>query len=104
VPTLAILTMGKRDVSYDVDMPRPIACYRAGFHDAPTAAPGDWRITKLNDQHAYVELPPEADLEVGDLVGCGISHPCTTFDKWQLQLLVEVDDAYDVVGGLRTFF
>jgi D-serine dehydratase len=102
VPTLAILTMGKRDVSYDVDMPRPIAWYRAGFHNAPTAAPGDWRITKLNDQHAYVELPPEADLEVGDLVGCGISHPCTTFDKWQL--LVEVDDAYDVVGGLRTFF
>lgn len=100
--TLAILTMGKRDVSYDVDMPRPIAWYRAGLHDAPAAAPGAWRITKLNDQHAYVELLQEAELEVGDLVGCGISHPCTTFDKWQL--LLEVDDAYNVVGGLRTFF
>ena len=21
--------------------------------------------------------------QVGDLVGCGISHPCTTFDKWR---------------------
>jgi D-serine dehydratase len=94
--------MGKRDVSYDVDMPRPIAWYRAGVHERPLVAPAEWRITKLNDQHAYVELPAQADLRVGDLVGCGISHPCTTFDKWSL--LIEVDDAYDVVGGLRTFF
>jgi D-serine dehydratase len=101
-PDLAILTMGKRDVSYDVDMPRPIAWYRAGVHERPLVAPAEWRITKLNDQHAYVELPAQADLRVGDLVGCGISHPCTTFDKWSL--LIEVDDAYDVVGGLRTFF
>jgi D-serine deaminase-like pyridoxal phosphate-dependent protein len=101
-PDLAILTMGKRDVSYDVDMPRPIAWHRAGVNDRPLVAPAEWRITKLNDQHAYVELPARADLRVGDLVGCGISHPCTTFDKWSL--LIEVDDAYDVVGGLRTFF
>ena len=101
-PTLAILTMGKRDVSYDVDMPRPIAWYRANIHDEPKAAPPEWRITKLNDQHAYLEVPADADLLVGDLLGCGISHPCTTFDKWKL--LIEVDDAYNVVGGLRTFF
>jgi D-serine deaminase-like pyridoxal phosphate-dependent protein len=47
-------------------------------------------------------VPGDADLKVGDLVGCGISHPCTTFDKWQL--LLEVDDDYTVVDGLRTFF
>ena len=29
---------------------------------------------------------------MGDLVGCGISHPCTTFDKWPL--LLAVDDEY----------
>jgi len=101
-PTLAILTMGKRDVSYDVDMPRPIAWYRASIHDRPQAVSPEWRITKLNDQHAYLDLPADADLMVGDLLGCGISHPCTTFDKWQL--LIEVDDAYNVIGGLRTFF
>jgi D-serine dehydratase len=101
-PALAILTMGKRDVSYDVDMPRPVAWYRTAFGDAPRTASERWRITKLNDQHAYLELPPDADLDVGDLVGCGISHPCTTFDKWPL--LFEVEDTYDVVGGLRTFF
>jgi D-serine dehydratase len=101
-PSLAILAMGKRDVSYDVEMPRPIAWYRAGVHELPRVSPDDWRIVKLNDQHAYMEVPVEADVAVGDLVACGISHPCTTLDKWQL--LMEVDDAYNVVGGLRTFF
>ena len=101
-PGLAILTMGKRDVSYDVEMPRPLAWFRSGKHGAPAPVPASWRIAKLNDQHAYLDLAPGDDLEVGDLIGCGISHPCTTFDKWSL--LVEVDDAYDVVGGLRTFF
>ena len=46
--------------------------------------------------------PAEADLAVGDLLGFDISHPCTTFDKWSL--LLEVDDDYTVVGGLKTFF
>jgi D-serine dehydratase len=39
---------------------------------------------------------------VGDLVGCGISHPCTTFDKWRA--LFTVDDDYRVTGAIRTFF
>jgi D-serine deaminase-like pyridoxal phosphate-dependent protein len=29
-PTLAILTMGKRDVSYDVDLPIPLSYHRPG--------------------------------------------------------------------------
>ncbi|HZI82600.1 MAG TPA: amino acid deaminase [Casimicrobiaceae bacterium] len=99
---LAILTMGRRDVSYDADLPRPIKWFRRGLHDAPSPAPSAWRVEKLNDQHAYLHVPENADVKVGDLVGCGISHPCTTFDKWQL--LMEVDDDYTVVGGLRTFF
>ena len=101
-PTLAILTMGRRDASYDLDLPRAMLWYRAGKHPRPEATAPDWRITKLNDQHAYLEVPSKADLQVGDLVACGISHPCTTFDKWQL--LPEVDDDYNVVGGVRTFF
>jgi D-serine dehydratase len=98
---LAILTMGRRDVSFDIDMPRPVKRFRAGQR-APDPAPGAWQVVKLNDQHAYLRVPGDADLKVGDLVGCGISHPCTTFDKWQL--LLEVDDDYTVVEGLRTFF
>jgi D-serine dehydratase len=101
-PELAILTMGRRDVSYDIEMPRPLKWFREDAHTAPRAAPAPWRIDRLNDQHAYLRVPPDADVQVGDLVGCGISHPCTTFDKWQL--LMEVDDDYTVVEGLRTFF
>jgi len=101
-PGLAILTMGRRDVSYDADMPRPLAWFRPRGHELPLPAPRDWRIAKLNDQHAYLELPPGTDLRVGDLVGSGISHPCTTFDKWQLLWLV--DDRYEVKSAIRTFF
>jgi D-serine deaminase-like pyridoxal phosphate-dependent protein len=110
---LAILTMGRRDVSFDADLPRPLKWFHPGRHDpgagsasaAPTRvepAPAAWQVVKLNDQHGYLRVPDDAELRVGDLVGCGISHPCTTFDKWQL--LLEVDDDYTVVEGLRTFF
>jgi D-serine dehydratase len=104
-PGLAILSMGKRDASCDVDLPIPLFTHRPG-PGAPAAAPSGCAIVKMNDQHAYLRLPPghalcEA-LAVGDLVGCGISHPCTTFDKWPLVLAV--DDDYAVRYGLNTFF
>jgi D-serine dehydratase len=58
----------------------------------------------MNDQHAYLRLPEELaqQLQVGDIVGCGVSHPCTTFDKWSL--LLEVDEQYRVVGAVNTEF
>ena len=83
-------------------LPVPVAWARPGAPGASRPAPAAWRITTLHDQHARLELPPDTDLQVGDLVGCGISHPCTTFDKWQL--LFEVDDDYRVLGAVRTFF
>lgn len=100
-PTLAILSMGKRDASYDVDLPLALMTHRPG-DAAPTSLPPGSRIEKMNDQHAYLRLPEGSALAVGDLVGCGISHPCTTFDKWQLMLAV--DDAYNVQFALNTFF
>ncbi|AXA93120.1 amino acid deaminase [Massilia sp. YMA4] len=102
-PTLAILGMGKRDASHDLGLPRALLRHRIG-EASPVALDGDWRIEKMNDQHAYLRLPEsEVDkLRVGDLVGCGISHPCTTFDKWSLLLLVE--DDYRVTGAVNTFF
>jgi D-serine dehydratase len=47
-------------------------------------------------------VPPHSPLGVGDMVGLGVSHPCTTFDKWQVIFLV--DAAYRVTGAIRTFF
>ena len=103
-PGLAILTMGKRDASYDVEMPIPIKRGRPGEGASAQAAPPSWKISGMNDQHAYLRFPADdADQpRVGDLIGCGISHPCTTFDKWRV--LFTVDDGYRVTGAIRTFF
>ncbi|QJD99918.1 amino acid deaminase [Massilia forsythiae] len=103
-PDLAILGMGKRDASHDAGLPQPLLCHRPG-PGLPTALPAGCEIVKLNDQHAYLRLPEgpvRAALQVGDLVGCGISHPCTTFDRWPL--LLGVDDDYAVRGAFNTFF
>ena len=100
-PGLALLGFGKRDVSYDLELPVPRSVKTAG-PQPPRPIRAEASIFALNDQHAFMRFAPEVELKVGDLVGCGISHPCTTFDKWQL--LMEVDDDYAVVDGLRTFF
>jgi D-serine dehydratase len=36
------------------------------------------------------------------MIGFGISHPCTTFDKWQV--IPIINDEYDVVDAIRTYF
>ena len=97
----AIVLLGKRDVSYDIDLPAAHLWFREGHHDVPQPIDG-LVVDKLNDQHAYLTVPAGADLAVGDLLGFEISHPCTTFDKWSL--LLEVEDDYTVHGGLKTFF
>lgn len=99
-PDRAFATAGKRDLSYDFEMPTPFAWSRAG--GAPQSLRGGHAITALNDQHLYLQLPAESPLQVGDLLGVGISHPCTTFDKWRLIYLV--NDAYDVTDAVLTFF
>jgi D-serine dehydratase len=101
---LALLTMGKRDASFDLEMPIASKRYRPGTDTAPQPVPASWKIANMNDQHAYLRFPVDGDAapQVGDLVGCGISHPCTTFDKWRA--LFTVDDEYRVTGAIRTFF
>jgi D-serine dehydratase len=42
------------------------------------------------------------DLRFGDMIASGISHPCTAFDKWRF--IPIVDDEYNVVDGLITYF
>ena len=102
-PGLAILAVGRRDLSYDLEMPLPIFSVKAPGA-APVAVPEDWKITSLNDQHAYLHGtgPEHAALQVGDLVALGISHPCTTFDKWRWMPVV--DDNYTVRDALVTCF
>ena len=101
-PGKAICTVGRRDISSDLDMPVPLAWYRPGTNAAPQPIGPGHTVTGLNDQHAHLALPKESPLAVGDMISFGVSHPCTTFDKWQVLYLV--DDAYDVTGAVRTYF
>jgi D-serine dehydratase len=101
-PGLAVLTMGKRDVSHDLDLPIPKQWYRPGLHASPQDLGARCRVSGLYDQHTCLRAPADSPLRVGDLVSFGISHPCTTFDKWRL--LYVVDDDYTVTEAIRTFF
>ena len=102
---LALLSMGKRDVAYDLDLPLPV--WRSdGQGGPPQSVPGHWRIDALNDQHAYLRFDPAAPEnqwpQLGETVVSGISHPCTVFDKWRW--LPVVDDGYRVVDAVTTWF
>jgi D-serine dehydratase len=100
-PGLAILGLGKRDAAFDAGLPIPAKHFRPGS-EAPATAPADWQLTAMMDQHAFMKIAPNADLQVGDMLALDISHPCLTFDKWR-QLLV-VDDNYTVIDAVETFF
>ena len=99
---LAILTMGKRDVSHDIDLPLVRQWFRPGLHQSPQDLGPGFEAIGLYDQHTCLRVPADGPLRVGDLVSFGISHPCTTFDKWRL--LYVVDDDYTVTEAIRTFF
>ncbi len=99
---LAILTAGRRDCSYDAGLPVPIKKFRVGEDPGPVSLTSDYQITRLNDQHAYLRTPSTSNLRVGDMVALGISHPCTTFDKWRIMFLV--DDQYRVKSVIESFF
>jgi D-serine dehydratase len=101
-PSRAYCTVGKRDISYDFELPVPSQWYRPGRHERPQPVGRGMQVVGLNDQHLHLELEPQADLDVGDLIGFGVSHPCTTFDKWRLLMIV--DEGYNVVDAVRTFF
>ncbi|MGI8332674.1 amino acid deaminase [Actinomadura scrupuli] len=95
-PGLALLDAGKRDLSFDEGLPKP---QRIRGGRSLSGA----RVTALNDQHAFLE---GGDVQVGDVVRLGLSHPCTALDKWTL--IPVVDDAEAerpvVVDLIRTWF
>lgn len=99
-PTRAVLGLGKRDVSTDGLLPLVRKVRRRGTSTIDEVEP--YRVVQVNDQHAFLDLGPGDPLQVGDLVGVGISHPCTTFDKWRA--IPIVDDDYNVVDIAETWF
>jgi D-serine dehydratase len=97
----AIIGMGKRDAAFDAGLPTPALHFRPG-NATPKPAPAHWSLTKMMDQHAYLQITGQDDLRVGDMVGFDISHPCLTFDKWRLLPVLSAE--YQVVDIIQTFF
>jgi D-serine dehydratase len=95
-PGLALLGAGRRDVGFDKGLPVPLRVLGSA------ASTAGWTVTELNDQHAYLRLDADAALVPGEVVGLGISHPCTTLDKWRA--LVVLDDDDQVIDMVHAFF
>lgn len=88
-PGLALLAMGRRDVGFDAGLPVP--------RTLPGAA-----VTQLNDQHAFLALPADTVVHVGDWLEFRVSHPCTTLDRWQA--IPVLDARRRVTDVVRLFF
>jgi len=98
-PGLALACAGRRDVAFDHRMPMPLRLRR---QDGTIEPASGLTVKGMADQHAYVDVPPGIELTPGDLICFGISHPCTTFDKWRV--IPVVDDEYRVIDAVHTFF
>lgn len=96
----AVVNFGKRDSAFDAGLPQPIAQYRNG--KAVVFSPEAITSTGIMDQHCMLRLAAGHDVQVGDILVFGTSHPCLTFDKWKTLLLV--DDSYNVLEELDTLF
>ncbi|WP_306368534.1 alanine racemase [Nocardiopsis sp. CC223A] len=96
---LAIAGMGRRDAGYDQDLPVARVLRRPGGATVPAEGV---TVRRFDDQHAYLDVPPELGVRPGDLMSFGISHPCTTFDRWRS--IPVVDDADTVVDVVATYF
>ena len=93
--------IGKRDASADGLLPVLKKVRRRGTSDVESLD-AVTPVVAINDQHSYLDVDADDRLAVGDLVGFGISHPCTTFDKWRA--IPIVDDTYCVTEIADTLF
>ncbi|WP_219214005.1 alanine racemase [Variovorax boronicumulans] len=103
-PGLAILALGRRDVSFHIDMPIPFARAPRGA-TVPRPVPSSWKISALNDQHGYLRWDAaheDVAPVVGERVGVGVSQPGVTFNKWHWMPVVE--DDYRVSDAVTMHF
>jgi D-serine dehydratase len=100
-PGKAIIAMGKRDAAFDSGLPVPALHFRPGGEN-PNQCPKHWALTKMMDQHAFLQISAGDDIQIGDMIAFDICHPCLTFDKWRA--LPILDDHYQVADVVQTFF
>jgi D-serine deaminase-like pyridoxal phosphate-dependent protein len=101
-PGLALLDGGKRDFPFDEGLPIPRLC--AADLAGPWRALSDAEVSALNDQHSFLRVADAGATPVGSVVALGLSHPCTTFDKWRVLPVVESAASDVVVDLVRTYF
>jgi D-serine dehydratase len=103
-PGLALADAGRRDISSDAGMPVVVGVVRDGSRQAPHP---EVAVTGFNDQHTYLSLPTDGAggglvPQLGDVLVLGISHPCTTIDKWRAIAVIDEDGR--IVDAVRTAF
>jgi D-serine dehydratase len=96
-PSLVIVGFGRRDAPFDDQL--PVVLGRYGHDYRRSDAPGV-RVTKLNDQHAYLQVPENLQVHLGEVWSFGISHPCGAFDRWPAIPLV--DHGHQITGAVTT--
>ncbi|UNZ17572.1 alanine racemase [Streptomyces sp. 891-h] len=104
-PGQAFLNGGKRDAAFDLELPEPHVVRgtaRPGSGEGTMRDATGLTVTGLSDQHAWLRVADGTELEIGEWVGLGMSHPCTIFDKWQVIPVVDAEGT--VTDLIRTFF
>ncbi len=101
-PGRVIAGLGRRDVSFDSGLPVVLGTRSAADSVLRDSRDHTRTVVALNDQHAFIDVDPADPIAIGDLASFGISHPCTTFDKWHA--IPIVDDDYRVVDIATTRF
>jgi D-serine dehydratase len=94
---LVIVGFGRRDAPFDDQL--PVVLGRYGANRRRSDAPGV-QVTKLNDQHAFLEVPADLEVGLGEVWSFGISHPCGAFDRWPAIPLVDQD--HRITGAVTT--
>lgn len=85
-PAVVVVGAGRRECPDDSGGPVMLRAFRAG-------APLDLRratAVRMFDHHTV--FSSAGDLEVGDVVVLGISHPCSAFSRWRLLPLLDDED------------
>ena len=97
-PTKLVIGLGKRDVAFDAGLPIAERGYRNGEQISVKGIVA----TAVMDQHTFIEVSEECDLQVGDVIAFSTSHPCLTFDKWRY--IAISDDQHQVTNWVETCF
>ena len=100
-PGLIVLDAGRRDVSFDAGLPIVVSMMRRGEGQIVESG-GGFDVLRLMDQHCIVRVDAGVAVAEGDQVALGVSHPCTTFDKWQIMPVVDDDGV--VIDAVLTYF